>query len=93
MKTTIILKDNSFNPARAYIFTGDTVVWQNEDTKKHEIDFWMDIPEVVLQPTQSHSMDFADPGEFSYHCPDEIGMDGTIHVEESDEYKMMTGEF
>jgi plastocyanin len=71
--------DFSFEPATLDVAAGSTVVWTNDGLAPHTVtgDF---ADSGVLEPGQTFSHTFAEPGEFSYVCAIHPQMAGTIRV-------------
>ncbi|MBI4816087.1 MAG: cupredoxin domain-containing protein [Deltaproteobacteria bacterium] len=71
---TVLLVLNKFVPARLEICAGDTVTWQNQDSKEHTIfSGTPETPTDLLSTTkifqgQSFSFTFEVPGEYVYYC-------------------------
>ncbi len=71
--------DFAFEPATLDVAAGATVVWTNDGLAPHTVtgDF---ADSGVLEPGQTFSHTFAEPGEFSYVCAIHPQMTGTIRV-------------
>jgi plastocyanin len=73
----------AFVPNRLEIATGTTVTFTNEDGMKHEVAFFE--PSIddsgILDPGDTFSVTFTDPGEYHLACGPHPGMSATIVVQ------------
>ena len=78
-EAAVSIVDFSFEPATLDVAAGATVVWTNDGLAPHTVtgDF---ADSGVLEPGQTFSHTFAEPGEFSYVCAIHPQMAGTIRV-------------
>jgi plastocyanin len=78
---TVSIKDFAFNPPNATVAPGTTVTWVNNDQVPHTAtanDGTFDSG--TLQPGQSYSFAFDEPGTYAYHCNIHPYMTATITV-------------
>ncbi|MDD4901679.1 MAG: cupredoxin family copper-binding protein [Patescibacteria group bacterium] len=73
------IQNFSFNPAEVTVAVGDTVVWTNNDSVRHQIasDSFNSVP---LPQGGSFSHTFTAAGTFDYHCAIHPSMTGKIIV-------------
>jgi plastocyanin len=90
----VILRNNRFTPSQITIKAGESVRWRNEDTDVHTVTSGdpedadagrvFRLPESgLLQPGESETLTFDEPGEFVYFCeihPEDM-RDATVIVE------------
>jgi len=80
----VIIKDFSFQPAELKVKVGDTVVWTQHDSVKHNVEI-ISGPESfkseLLEVNQTFSYTFTKPGEYSYKCTPHPKMRGKVIVE------------
>ena len=78
----IDIENFAFNPSTAYIATGDTVTWTNEDSSDHTAtsDTGNEIASVTLSKDKSYDHTFSAQGTYAYHCALHPGMRATIVV-------------
>ncbi len=78
------IKDFSFQPAELKVKVGDTVVWTQHDSVKHNVEI-ISGPETfkseLLDAGQTFSYTFTKPGEYSYKCTPHPKMRGKVIVE------------
>ncbi len=85
---SVTITKNGYVPSDVAIATGDTVQFTNSDTAAHQVEFktmtgvTCTPNPLVLQPTQSGSCTFRNPGTFSYSDPNVRGntFRGTVTV-------------
>jgi plastocyanin len=78
---SIRIESDHFSPSRLAITIGSTVTWQNADTQPHKVtsdDRIFDSRNI--QPHESFSYTFNDPGVFAYHCTCDPTLRGEISV-------------
>ena len=97
----VTIRDNSFSPQEIHIDPGDTVVWNNQGTRVHDVtsdDRSFRSPDLRRGATYSHT--FEKEGFYYYHCSfhgsrRKVGMWGLVVVgnpsPESDPYKDLGG--
>ena len=73
------ITSTGFSPADASVQAGDSVTWTNKDTTQHSVLFTGTPCSLVLNPNQSSSCTFSNPGTFSYNDPTS-GHGGTVSV-------------
>lgn len=77
------VEDNAFDPGTVEVVPGTTVVWTNEGNDSHTVtaaDGAFDSAR--LDPGESFSVRFDQPGAFAYGCDFHPGMNGTVVVSE-----------
>ena len=79
--TTIMIKANGFSPNETAIRPGDTVMWQNADTKAHQIvsDTGL-FRSRALKTGDKFSYTFEDASSYSYHDGLQPSTMGIVHV-------------
>lgn len=78
---SVSIEDFYFEPADAAVQPGDTIVWTNEGAHPHTVtadDGSFDSG--MLQPGQSFSWTFTNPGTVTYHCNIHPFMMGSVSV-------------
>jgi len=81
---SVSIEDFYFEPADGVIQPGDTVTWTNEGNHPHTVtadDGSFDSG--TLQPGQSFSYTFRNPGTVAYHCTIHPSMTGSVSVGQS----------
>lgn len=80
----VSIKNLAFDPQTLTIQVGDTVTWTNNETDGTDHTTTSDTANLwdsgLLQPGQSFSHTFPDPGTFTYHCTVHTFMTGSIVV-------------
>ncbi|HEV2109152.1 MAG TPA: cupredoxin domain-containing protein [Thermomicrobiales bacterium] len=81
-RVEIRMAGSTFSPSKAEISPGTTVIWINDDAVTHEVS--SDAPTFadsgVIDPGDSISQTFTEPGTIAYQCAFHAGMAGTIIV-------------
>ena len=73
--------DFAFQPALIIVGVGDTVEWTNTGNAQHTVDSDTEIFESdILNPGETYSYTFNDPGIFPYHCDIHPHMRGMVVV-------------
>jgi FtsP/CotA-like multicopper oxidase with cupredoxin domain len=93
MSTTIHIENMMFQPSVIHVPAGTTVVWKNEDTMTHTVtsgandsnDNRFDSGD--LQPGQTFSYTFQQPGSYAYFCDYHPMMQATVIVEKGNHAK------
>jgi plastocyanin len=91
-KVDIVIPDMAYDPRRdedeAYVpetltvKAGTTVTWRNDDTSSHTVtEHEYEWTSPLLNPGESWSYTFNEPGVYDYHCNPHLWMVGTIVVE------------
>ena len=85
---TILIKDFTYSPSTLTVKAGTTVIWENEDSVTHDVmnnakdNFEKgEIFDFDLEPGESNSFVFNEPGEYEYHCDIHPSMKGAVIVE------------
>jgi plastocyanin len=80
---TVDISDFAFQPATVTIQAGDTVTWTNNDSVAHTATSTHDPASFdgEMEPGESFSFTFSEPGTFDYICEIHPAMEGTIVVE------------
>jgi plastocyanin len=82
-ETTVAMLDSwAFQPARLDVAPGTTVTWINTSTLVHAVtgdDLAFD-DSGLLEPGESYSFTFTDPGTYRYRCSPHPGMEGVVVV-------------
>lgn len=82
MSVTVTIPDFSFQPASITIQRGATVTWRNDATVAHHVVSDTNVfSSPVLNPGQTYSHTFTQPGTYPYHCAIHPSMTGTITVQ------------
>jgi plastocyanin len=80
--TLVRMKDFCFRPTIAEVAAGSKVTWKNKDTEAHSVTganvSWGTYDEI--QPGQSVSYRFDEPGIYPYYCFLHVGMIGAVVV-------------
>lgn len=82
----VTMSSGSFLPAQITIEAGTTVRWDNTSNIAHTVTSGMrgsptGIFNVTLEPGESFSFTFEEPGTMDYYCIPHFGMDGIVIVE------------
>jgi plastocyanin len=77
--TGVDITSSGFSPQTASVQSGDSVSWTNKDTSRHSVVFSGTPCTLVLDPNQSSSCTFSNPGTYSYTDPTS-GFTGTVAV-------------
>ncbi len=81
-ETIEILEDWTFNPVKLEAAVGTTVTWINASGAVHSVtgdDLAFD-DSGLIEPGQSFSVTFTEPGSYHYRCSPHPGMEGVIVV-------------
>jgi plastocyanin len=78
---TIVINASGFSPTEAVVGPGDTVTWQNSDTKSHQIvsDTGL-FRSKALKTGEKFSYRFDDASSYSYHDGLKLSTMGVVHV-------------
>jgi plastocyanin len=78
----ITMAGGAFSPSRVEIVPGTTVIWINNDGVAHEVSSELSsfVHSGVLDPGDSVSQTFSEPGTIDFQCAFHPGMAGTIVV-------------
>lgn len=78
----ITMAGSTFSPPKVEISPGTTIVWINDDGVTHEVssDLSTFVDSGVIDPGDSISQTFTEPGTIAYQCAFHAGMVGTIVV-------------
>lgn len=79
----VVIRDNFFEPADLTIQEGETVLWQNEGTRKHTVSATSPtgtFESGELNPGQRYFKTFTTPGTHRYQCSIHPAMQGSITV-------------
>jgi plastocyanin len=77
----VSIVDFAFQPSVIVVGAGETVEWTNTGNAQHTVDSDTEIFESdILNPGQTFSYTFDDPGIFPYHCDIHPHMRGTVVV-------------
>src|SRR5215210_8349789 len=83
---TVSIQDFFFDPDQITVAPGTTVTWVNDGEEPHtstaDDGTW---DSGTLQPGESYSFTFDEPGDYSYLCEIHPDMTATINVSESEE--------
>jgi plastocyanin len=77
---TLSIGDGAFVPSALTVNVGDTVTWTNEDDSPHTVTSGGPFDSGNLDPGQSFSFTFTDPGTYGYACRYHDDMVGTVTV-------------
>jgi plastocyanin len=82
----ILMAGSQFSPQELTIPAGTTVLWYNDDTLPHTVTsndgaVAGERFDAELDPGESFSYTFEDPGTYTYYCALHAGMVGEITVE------------
>ena len=75
----INIQNFAFTPNELTIKAGDIVTWINNDNAPHTVTS-DEFNSGNLNPEQSFSYTFSEPGDYEYHCNFHSGMKGRIKV-------------
>lgn len=79
--TDVSIVDFAFQPMAIFVGQGDTVQWTNTGNAQHTVDSDTEIFESdVLDPGETFSYTFGEPGVFPYHCDIHPHMRGMVIV-------------
>jgi plastocyanin len=79
--TDVSIVDFAFQPMAIFVHRGDTVRWTNTGNAQHTVDSDMEIFESdILDPGDTYSYTFDQPGIFPYHCDIHEQMHGMVIV-------------
>src|ERR687889_1372407 len=79
--TDVSIVDFAFQPMVIFVHRGDTVHWTNTGNSQHTVDSDTEVFESdVLDPGQTYSYTFDQPGVFPYHCDIHPHMRGMVIV-------------
>jgi plastocyanin len=79
--TDVSIVDFAFQPRAIFVGQGDTVQWTNTGNAQHTVDSDTEIFESdVLDPGETFSYTFGEPGVFPYHCDIHPHMRGMVIV-------------
>ena len=77
----VSIVDFAFQPALIIVGVGDTVEWTNTGNAQHTVDSDTEIFESdIIDPGETFSYTFDDPGIFPYHCDIHPHMRGMVVV-------------
>jgi plastocyanin len=84
----IDIKADGFSPASISIFAGDTVTFQNSDSKSHEVasdpypkdDILPDFHSGTLYKNETYQYTFRQTGTYGYHLEDNPSVKGEVIV-------------
>ena len=77
----VTIVDFAFQPMAIFVGVGDTVEWTNTGNADHTVDSDTEIFESdIIDPGESFSYTFDDPGIFPYHCDIHPHMRGMVVV-------------
>jgi methionine-rich copper-binding protein CopC len=76
---TIHIEAEQFTKQYIIVDSGAAVTWVNDDTQKHTINL-PDFNSAELNPGESYSFVFTEPGQFSYHDATRPTMTGAVIV-------------
>lgn len=81
-KSDVSISNFSFNPGSTTVNKGTTVVWTNNDSAGHTVtaDQGAGPASGLLNPGETYSYTFNEPGTFNYHCSVHPSMKGTVTV-------------
>lgn len=63
------------------ISAGDTVMWVNEGSAPHTVDFEDGESSGTIRTAHGYERQFDEPGTYEYFCNNHPGMEGTVIVE------------
>jgi len=89
---SVSIEDFYFDPADTPLQPGDTIMWINKGNHPHTVtadDGSFDSG--MLQPGQSFSWTFENPGTLTYHCAIHPSMTGSVSVGQSGEVAAPSG--
>ena len=70
-----------FEPEELTISVGDSVMWVNEGSAPHTVDFEDIDGSGTIRTGNGFERQFDEPGTYEYWCNNHPGMEGTIIVE------------
>jgi plastocyanin len=77
----VSIVDFAFQPMAIFVGVGETVEWTNTGNADHTVDSDTEIFESdILDPGETYSYTFDEPGIFSYHCDIHPHMRGMVVV-------------
>ena len=77
----VSIVDFAFQPMAIFVSPGDKVEWTNTGNADHTVDSDTEIFESdILDPGETYSYTFDDPGIFPYHCDIHPHMRGMVVV-------------
>ena len=77
----VSIVDFAFQPMAIFVGVGDTVEWTNSGNADHTVDSDTEIFESdIIDPGESFTYTFDDPGIFPYHCDIHPHMRGMVVV-------------
>jgi len=77
----VSIVDFAFQPAALFVHPGETVQWTNTGNAHHTVDSDSELFESeIIEPGQTYSNTFDQPGVFPYHCDIHPQMHGMIIV-------------
>ncbi len=74
------VKDNKFRPRLLEIDAGTRVTWTNRGQNPHTVTSNTSLFNRGIDPGETFSRKFKDPGTFKYHCEIHDGMSGRVIV-------------
>jgi plastocyanin len=80
MEDTIVIKDFAFDPPNITVAQGTEVLWVNNDQTAHTATADDGAFDKTLQPGESYTFKFNQPGTHAYHCKIHPEMTGTVTV-------------
>jgi len=79
--TDVSIVDFAFQPMAIFVHRGETVRWTNTGNAQHTVDSDIEIFESdILDPGETYSYTFDQPGIFPYHCDIHEQMHGMVIV-------------
>jgi plastocyanin len=79
--TDVSIVDFAFQPMAIFVHRGQTVRWTNTGNAQHTVDSDMEVFESdILDPGDTFSYTFDQPGIFPYHCDIHEQMHGMVIV-------------
>src|SRR5215217_5882345 len=77
----VSIVDFAFQPMAIFVGVGETVEWTNTGNADHTVDSDTEIFESdILDPGETYSYTFGEPGIFPYHCDIHPHMRGMVVV-------------
>ena len=77
----VSIVDFAFQPMAIFVGVGETVEWTNTGNADHTVDSDTEIFEAdILDPGETYSYTFGEPGIFPYHCDIHPHMRGMVVV-------------
>jgi len=80
-QASVEIKNFAFNPSEISIDKGTSVTWTNKDSVTHDITIDSGLFDHDLNPGESFSFIFNEPGTYDYHCDIHPSMKGKIIVQ------------